>query len=224
MRRVLFPILIGLVGACILLALGTWQMQRLAWKEAVLADIAGKIAAKPVALPQSPDPLADRYLPVTVTGRIEGAPLRVLTSPRGAGPGYRLVSVLDAGGRRVLLDRGFLPADSPVPEPAGEIVVTGNLHWPAETDSFTPAPDGDLWFARDLTAMAKALGAEPVMIVAREVSPPEPGVTPQPVDTNGIPNDHLQYAITWFSLAAIWLGMTGYWVWRNRDREDEADE
>jgi surfeit locus 1 family protein len=48
------------------------------------------------------------------------------------------------------------------------------------------------------------LGAEPLLIVAREVSPPEQGVTPLPVDTGDIPNDHLEYAVTWFSFALIW--------------------
>jgi surfeit locus 1 family protein len=54
------------------------------------------------------------------------------------------------------------------------------------------------------------------MIIAREVSPPEQGVTPLPVDTSGIPNDHLSYAITWLSLAAIWAAMTGFFIWRMR--------
>jgi surfeit locus 1 family protein len=62
------------------------------------------------------------------------------------------------------------------------------------------------------------------MVVARAIRPAEPGVEPEPVDTTGIPNNHLQYAITWFSMAALWLGMTGYWLWRNRARSDETGE
>ena len=225
MRRFLFPLTVGLIGAAILLALGTWQMQRLAWKERLLADIAGKISAAPVALPANPDPVADRFLPVTVEGRIVGAPLRVLTGRQVLGAGYKVISALDVAGRRVLIDRGFLPDGKPLPPtPEGEVVVTGNLHWPDETDSFTPAPEGDLWFARDVPAMAKVLGTEPVLIVASKIDPREPALDPMPVDTAGIPNDHLEYAITWFSLAAIWMGMTGYWVWRNRARTDEADD
>jgi surfeit locus 1 family protein len=71
-----------------------------------------------------------------------------------------------------------------------------------------------MWFARDIAQMAGELGTEPLLIVAREVAPPEPGVTPLPVDTGHIPNDHLSYAITWFSLAAIWAVMTGAFIWR----------
>ena len=73
---------------------------------------------------------------------------------------------------------------------------------------------GNTGFARDIPQMAEELGTEPLLIVAREVSPPEQGVTPLPVDTAGIPNDHLEYAITWFSLAAIWAAMTGAFIWR----------
>ena len=56
--------------------------------------------------------------------------------------------------------------------------------------------------------MAAALGTEPVLVVAREISGFATDTTPLPIDTSGIPNDHLQYAITWFALALIWAGMT----------------
>ena len=61
-------------------------------------------------------------------------------------------------------------------------------------------------------AMAATLKAEPVLVVAR--SDTGDGIEPMPVGTEGIPNDHLQYAITWFSLAAVWLGMTVFLLWR----------
>ena len=67
--------------------------------------------------------------------------------------------------------------------------------------------------------MAEALDTEPLLVVAREVTPADPGVTPLPVSTAGIPNDHLQYALTWFSLAVIWVAMTTYWIFRRaKDR------
>ena len=55
-----------------------------------------------------------------------------------------------------------------------------------------------------------------MLVVLRQMSPADPGVSPLPVDTSGIPNDHLQYAVTWFSLAAVWLIMTGVWIRRLR--------
>ena len=215
MRRLVVPVLFGLVGVAILAGLGLWQVQRLAWKEAVLARIEARVGAAPVALPAAPVPGRDTYLPVRAEG-LAGAGGRVLVSMKPVGAGYRMISVFETGGRKVLLDRGFLGVDEP--SDAGQrqrVDVTGNLHWPDEVDSFTPAPDLDegLWFARDVPAMAAALGTEPVLIVAREITPPVFSARPVPVGTEGIANNHLQYAITWFSLALVWAGMTGLWVW-----------
>ena len=67
-----------------------------------------------------------------------------------------------------------------------------------------------------MRAMAEALGTEPLLVVARRVTPGDPAIEPMPVDTSGIPNDHLQYAITWFSLAVVWLIMTAYYIVRQR--------
>jgi surfeit locus 1 family protein len=216
------PILFGLIGAGVLIGLGVWQLQRLHWKEGILAQIEARMADAPVALPPAPDSVADRYLPVAVTGRFSGEPLFVLTSDREAGPGYRVIQAFEtADRRRIMIDRGFMPegrrgglrTDSATR-------VEGTLHWPDETDSFTPPPDTDrgLWFARDVPGMAAALRTEPVLVVAS--SDTGDGITPIPVDTTGIPNNHLHYAITWFCLAVVWLGMTVLLLWRIRRRTD----
>jgi surfeit locus 1 family protein len=221
-KSVLIPLIFGIAGVAVLIGLGRWQVERLAWKEGVLADIAAHISAPPVALPDVVEPEADRYLPVEVTGRIGKEALRVLVSQKQVGAGYRVISALDTGARRVLLDRGFIKVsnDIPVP-PAGEITVTGNLHWPDERLSSTPENDvaGNIWFARDIAQMAQVLGTEPVLVVSRALSVPEAGVSPLPVNTSGIPNDHLSYAVTWFSLAAIWAAMSGVFIWRMRQTE-----
>jgi surfeit locus 1 family protein len=215
-RRLIFPVLLGLLGCAVLIALGVWQLQRLAWKEAILADIAARITAPAVDLPAAPDPSADRFLPVTVTGALGGEELHVLTSADG--PGYRVIAALTAGDRRVMVDLGFVPeAAKDSPRMAERVEVTGNLHWPDETDRWTPPPDAarGIWFARDVPAMAAALGTEPVLIVARRLSGADLGVTPMPVDTAGIRNDHREYAITWFLLAAVWAAMSGLLIARS---------
>lgn len=222
LRRMIVPLLFGLGGFAILIGLGVWQMQRLAWKEAVLADIDARIVAAPVALPAAGaiERGRDNYLPVTVTGRFTGEHVDVLVSRKQIGAGVRVIEVFEAaGGRRVLVDRGFVTDDDrAAPRVSGPATVVGNLHWPAEVDGFTPPPDAKtgLWFARDADAIAAALGTEPTFIVAREQT--GGAIEPMPVDTSAIPNDHLQYAITWFSLAAVWLGMTLYLLWRIRQR------
>lgn len=219
-RRMIIPLLIGLLGGAILMSLGIWQLNRLAWKEAVLAEIDARIADAPVALPATPDPQADRYLPVTVTGRFTGEQIDVLVSRKQIGPGIRVIEAFETqDGRRILIDRGFVPQDArSAPRLSGPATVEGNLHWPDEVDGFTPVPDATtgLWFARDVPAMAAAMNTEPTFIVARRPTGGE--IEPMPVDSSGIPNDHMNYAITWFSLAAVWLGMTAYLLWRIRQR------
>lgn len=221
-RRMILPLLFGLAGCAILIALGSWQMQRLAWKQAILAQISARLADTPVALPVVPDPTVDKYLPVRVAGRFTGTGIDVLASLRGVGAGYRVIAAFQTDdGRRIMIDRGFLPEDQrDRPRKATVASILGTLHWPDETDSFTPPPDTAraIWFARDVPAMAAVLQTEPVLIVARDAT--GDGITPLPVDTQGIPNNHLNYAVTWFSLAAVWAGMTGLLLWRIRRRTD----
>lgn len=218
MGRVLFLLLFGLTGFGILVALGTWQMQRLSWKQGILAEIGSRISAEPIALPSTLDPVADKYLPVQVSGTVLDGELHALVSIKHVGPGYRIIAPFQTeNGRLILLDRGFVATEHKTDErQTGPLTVTGNLHWPDETDGYTPEPDlaANIWFARDVSEMAARLGTEPVLLIARSAT--GPGIQPLPVDGTGIPNDHLQYAITWFSLALIWAAMTAYFLWRTR--------
>lgn len=224
MRRYLFPLILGLGGIAILLSLGVWQVRRLQWKEALLATINGRLSAAPVDLGTlpTPDPVKDRYRAVIATGTTAGQGLMVLSGRKDSGAGYEVIDALTmTTGRRVLIDMGFVPeADRARARPARTLTVTGNLDWPAEVDSYTPAPDltANVWFARDVSVMAEKLQTEPVLVVLRTSDPADPTILPTPVDTSGIPNDHLGYAITWFSLAAVWAGMTAYLLWRIRQR------
>lgn len=219
MGRLAFFIIFGLGGAAILISLGVWQVQRLSWKEGLLAEIELRIAADPVPLPAMPDPARDAYLPVEATGSLGAGYIRVLVSQKGAGAGYRIIRPMLRDDGNILVDMGFVrvaDADALRFEEGPPLTITGNLQWPQETDSYTPDPDiaGNIWFARDVDAMAEELGTRPVLIVRRD--PPDvPGpVMPFPVDTGAIPNDHLQYAVTWFSLAAIWSVMTFFFLRR----------
>lgn len=221
--RLVIPLVFGLVGTAILFGLGVWQLQRLDWKEGVIARIEERITAVPVALPAAPDPEADAYLPVELVATVTGAPLRVLGAWRVAGTGFRIVApMVTPEGRRIMVDLGVLPLDTaddaaPVTLPDGPLRVTGNLAWPDDAGPGTPAPEGDLWYAREVDAMAAALATERLMVVARDVDPPA-GPVPAPVGVEGIPNSHLGYAVQWFGLAAVWLGMTAYFLWRIRRR------
>ena len=223
LRRIVVPALIGVVGTAILLALGAWQVQRLAWKEGLIAEIEARLSAEPVPLPDAPEPERDRLLRVEATGRIGTDEVHVLSSLDPWGAGYRIVSPMElADGRRIMVDLGYVPQDMkepaarprPASADAGEAPdqVTGLLLWPSEVDGFTPEPalDRNIWFARDVPAMAEALAAEPVLLVA-ESHPWTEWPRPTPPGTN-VPNRHLEYAVTWFSLAAVWAGMTVFWI------------
>lgn len=222
MRRYLFPLILGVLGCAILISLGVWQLHRLAWKESMLADIHRSIEGAPVPLPAAVDP-SMKYLPVTVSGTTTGQEIDVLSGTRESGGGYQIVSALVTDdGRRILLDRGFVDQDHKRdPRPPVRLDVVGNLHWPQEKGSATPAPnlDQNIWFARDVPAMAKALGTEPVLVVAAEVRGDAQGVEPIPVAIEGIPNNHLSYAVQWFMIAAVWAGMTVALIWRIRQRQ-----
>lgn len=223
MRRFIFLSLVGGLGLAVLLSLGTWQLQRMTWKKDLLQTIDARIAAAPVPLPSAPREDQDRYRAVTVSGEIEERELHVFWVTKAATTGYRIISALvTEDGRRVLLDRGFVPAaNKNTPRAAGATAVTGNLLWPDEGDWTTPAPelDANIFYARDVALMAEQLNTEPVLVVARTATP-EAAVTPQPVTTAGIPNNHLQYALTWFSLAAIWAAMTAYFLRRSRAKPE----
>jgi len=226
--RFLAPLLIGLVGAAVLVSLGIWQMQRLEWKEAMLAEIDARIGANPVKIPKTLDPERDRFLPVTASGAFLGEPLRILVSQKRVGAGYRLIQPFETEGRLILVDRGFIPvAQETALAPEGGLTVTGNLHWPDEIDGFTPAPEFDknLAFARDVPTLAAHFETEETLLIAASFWPSDEAVDPLPVSTDGIPNDHLEYAVTWFSLSVVWLGMTGLWLWRMagaRERKEQS--
>ena len=227
MKRIIFFVVFGLGGLSILVSLGIWQMQRLAWKQAIITQIEERIVEAPIALPANPNRVDDKYLSVTAEGFVNPEFLRVLVSQKRIGAGYKLISPLVLQDRTVLLDRGFISVNDTLPTDItaqNRSVVTGNLHWPQEIDSYTPAPDiaKNIWFARDVDAMAKILKTDPVMIVLREISPADTNATPLPVDTVNIPNDHLQYAITWFLLALIWSAMTAYFLLRNDSNTTET--
>ncbi len=222
LRKILFPVLLGLMGCAVLISLGVWQIQRLDWKTGVLNEIDAKIIAAPVDLPENPDPVEDRYLPVTLTGTTAGTPLYVLVTIEDFGAGYRLISAFETDGRRILVDLGYVPLETLGDAPLAEtLTITGNVHWPDEVDGWTPEPDpSGIWFARDVAPMAAALNTEEVMVIARTVSGSSVSMMPLPVTSAGIPNDHLTYAITWFSLALVWAIMTLFLIFRTMRSKD----
>ncbi|MFN3577556.1 MAG: SURF1 family protein [Tabrizicola sp.] len=221
MRRYVFPVLMGIAGVAVLVSLGFWQLRRMEEKRVYLDEIEARISNAPIPLPDRPEEGRHKFQAVVAEGRFTGEFIEVLAGQKGASPGVLVIEAFALpDGRRIMVQRGFVEEEArQVPRPPHEARVEGNLHWPDDTNAFTPPPDPKtgLWFARDVPAMAEKLGTEPTLIVAR--APTGDGIAPVPVDTSGIPNDHWGYAIQWFLLAATWAGMTGFLLWRIRARK-----
>lgn len=127
-KSMIFPLVFGLVGTAIFVSLGFWQLQRMNWKAGILAEIDIRLAEVPVSLPETPDQIGDKYLQVEVSGQIEGTELHVLTFGEGT-PGFRVIApmVLDDG-RRILVDRGFLP-ETEKDEHVWAVKLRRLVHW-----------------------------------------------------------------------------------------------
>lgn len=236
------PAVVAGLAFAILVSLGVWQLQRLAWKEAIVARIDSRIHQAPAALPAQAqwsalNPDDYDYAHVRAKGRYLQGPEALIfrsSSPHradaNAGPGYQVLNALALdGGGIVLVDRGFAPLawkDDPklrTPPPDGAVEVTGLMRPPEERNFFTPAdqPDKGLWFTRDPAGMAARLGlkdAAPFVIDedARQGNARQGEASwPHGGATElRIPNNHLSYALTWFGLAATLAGVFGVWAWK----------
>jgi surfeit locus 1 family protein len=225
-----FPIGLTLtVAVClvILLGLGVWQLQRLKWKEGILAHVAALQTARAVDV----GPVLDRLARgadvdfTRVTANCPGlasAPFLQLYAIRDQGQGgqagWRLISacpVDSAAYRTILVDRGFIPDTvqaRPQIDPAqtAPVAVTGILRKPDRPSFIAARNRPGRWFVRDVPAMARALGAPqpaPDFLYAETSSNPAfKPLDPFPLPAN-IPNRHFEYALTWFGLAAGLLGV-----------------
>lgn len=240
-RRLAVPALLSLLGVAILTALGTWQLQRKTWKEGLIATLERRFAAAPAPLPASQDwpylARADmefrrvRFMATLLNEReaLVYAGSSALRSDAD-GPGYWVFTPAQLADRTlVLIDRGFLPegrqdpARRPRDASAGPLEIVGVLRWPEPQHWFSPPADLDhnLWFVRDPAAIAaaKRLGAVAPFYIEQE-SPVPPGGLPSPAKLQvNLPNNHAQYAITWYGLAVALAGVfTTYALaqWRAR--------
>jgi surfeit locus 1 family protein len=226
--RVVAALAFGAAGVAILLGLMTWQLQRLAWKEGLIATLERRLAEPPAALPGTPEPETWEFRRVAVTGRFMETPgahgfvdAAYLTSVRPWGAGYRVVQPFATeDGRTILIDRGYVPvaqkndggrAALATPVAQGLLTVTGALRWPQDADFFADVaagPADNVWLTRSVASLAPLWSAEPLLIVAETATSADQWPVPQPV-TVALPNDHFEYAVTWGGLAAVWAVMAG---------------
>lgn len=240
--RGLLLFLLACGAFAVLVGLGTWQLDRLGWKETLLARVAARIHAEPQPLPPPAQWPAltreeDEYRRVTVRGTFDHAKETLVYTVRGdeaAGPvkgqGFLVVTpLLRADGPPVLVNRGFVPADRRDPatraqgQVAGEVEVVGLLRFPEEASWFVPANDparGSFYRMEpaEIAAARGVVGAAPFLIDADAT--PVPGGLPIGGGTRiAFPNRHLEYAFTWYGLAASLVGV-GLAVFLSRRRRN----
>ena len=216
-RKWLFVVFIAVPGLLVLLCLGVWQTKRLAWKEALLENISYNLSSEPSILPTEVKKSEHNYKMVQVEGLIEPRAIFILTPVKGSGAGFRVISPLKLqDGSKILIDRGVIKErDTDRLETLGQQKsVKGYLFWPNETDYFTPDPNlkRNIWFSRDLEKMASFLETQQILVVATE-NRLDPSLKMQH-PTKDIPNNHLQYAITWFMMFFLWFGLSAYFVYK----------
>jgi surfeit locus 1 family protein len=232
-RSLLVPAVTTIVIVAVLLALGAWQLERRVDKLALMAVLDERLSAASVPLPPSGrwselSPAKDEFRRVTLSGVVDtrdqaqvftsSSPLRKDVTGTGT---WAFAPVKLAGGEMVVVNRGFVAdgQDAEQGATAAPVTLTGYLRFPEVPSWLTPHADRTkrLWFVRDHVAMAQALGwADPHRLAPFYIdleSPAPPGGIPKPGPLQvSLKNDHLQYAVTWFLLAAAVTIAFGFWL------------
>ena len=213
----------------ILISLGVWQIQRLHWKLGLIAEVNHSLALPPVSLDRAlAMGAAAQYHHVMLDGWfLNDKESYVYASGPGGAPIYHVLTPFETRERRVLMvDRGIVPPElvDPGKRARGQLderVMIGVWHIPDPPGFFTPPPDltHRIWYSRDVASMAAAADvklAAPVLVEADAAT--NPGGWPKGGQTQvTFRNEHLQYAITWFGLAAALLGIyLAYHISRGR--------
>jgi surfeit locus 1 family protein len=232
----LVPGTVALAAFVVLLGLGTWQLERKAWKEALIVTLDRRLNDAPIALPPPYEwigmtPENSEFTRVRLRVEFPKASDALVYTSGSAirddvkGTGYFVFSPARLpDGQQVVVNRGFVPNRS-YPVAAGTADIVGALRWPEVGSAFVADHDatGDVWMVRDPAAMArKGWGAVAPFYIEQE-APVPPGGLPHPAPLKvQLHNDHLQYAVTWYGLAAVLVVM--FAIWAARRQHEEAIE
>jgi surfeit locus 1 family protein len=226
--------LVVLICVGILCSLGVWQLHRKVWKENLIAAMTTRLNAPPEPLPPPSQWGAltqdkDEFRRVSFSAQFLPGQLALVYTPGSAlrsdikGPGYFVFAPAQLpDGSVIVVDRGFGPVDrkdvltQPGTTPDQAIQIVGVLRWPEERSLFTPATESkfNVWFLRDPASMSAQghWNAAAPFYVDQEAPVPRGGL-PKPGKLEvHLRDDHLQYAITWFGLAAGLIGVYGWWL------------
>jgi len=231
---VLGATLFAVAGVAVLIGLGIWQLERRVWKENLIATLTARLTRAPDAMPPAADwsrlrPETDEYTRVKFSAEFPaGEQALVYTAgsafrPDVQGPGYWVFAPARlSGGGTVVVDRGFVPlgrkdlAAHAAGAPHEAVEIVGVMRWPETRGLFTPAdePQNNLWYTRDPQAIAAAKTWAPVApFYIEQETPVPPGGWPEPGKLAiTLPDNHMQYAITWFGLALGLAGVYATWL------------
>jgi surfeit locus 1 family protein len=225
------------VALAVLVGLGTWQLERKAEKDALIAALEAKLAAPPTDLParerwQRLAAATDEFRRVAFPAEFLPGEEALVYSPGSSlrpdvsGPGYFVFAPARlTGGSIVIVDRGFVPEGRQDPKTrtptSGVVDIVGVMRWPEQRGTFTPPdePAKGLWFARDPASMAAAKnwGTVAPFYIDLEAPPAAGGLPKAGPLKAALPNNHLQYAVTWYGLALVIL-VAAFFFWRARRR------
>jgi len=211
-----------LVSAFVFLALGAWQLERRSWKLDLIARVEARVHAAPGAVPP-PGQWAEinardqEYRRVRLTGRYRHDRDTLVDALTGRGPGAWVLTPLVTDRGTILVNRGFVPRgqEGTYTRPQGMVTVAGLLRLPEPGGRFLRpnAPDANVWYSRDVAAIAQArgLGAVAPFFVDAQAEPGAEAAYPLGgLTVLRFRNTHLIYALTWFALAA----MAAFGAWR----------
>ncbi|MDO9415767.1 SURF1 family protein [Pararhizobium sp.] len=237
-RSLVFRIVSGLVLLAVLatlIGLGNWQVQRLAWKDNLLASIAERRSAPPVPLSDIETMLAAgqdiEYRTTTVTGTFDHTKERhFLATYDGESGFYVYTPLILTDGRTLFVNRGFVPYDRkdaatrPQGQTTGAVTISGLARAKLLQKPSAMVPDNDpaknIFYWKDLDIMAATDGLDATKVVPLFLdadATPNPGGLPVGAVTQiDLPNSHLQYAVTWYGLAAALVLVSGVFVFRKK--------
>lgn len=223
-----------LVLTAVLIALGVWQVERLHWKLDLIARVDARVHAPPQPAPgpsewPSVNAKDDEYRRIQATGTLLNDDEAQVYAVTDLGPGYWVMTPLKvADGTIILINRGFVPTDRrdrakrTDGNPSGQVTITGllRLSEPLGTLLRSNVPAAERWYSRDVAAIARSRGLTNVApyFMDADATPNIGGLPVGGLTQLVFPNSHLVYAITWFGMAAMTLGMTVYLVRSERRR------
>lgn len=235
-RSLFLPGTLSLFALGILITLGTWQMQRLSWKENLIATVSARVKETPQLLPAQAESLSlelekEEYRPYVAEGsflqQYEVQVYTVLSDAKGSfsGAGYWILTPLQRNdGSIVVVNRGFVPLEKKDPSTRvdgkieGAVRVTGLLRAPEQTNFFTPAndPKRGAWYSRKPNEIERAFGLRNVLPFMLDATGDyRAGQLPQPNETKvSFTNNHLGYALTWYGLACTLIGVFSAFAWQ----------